>query len=66
MKVKVQVVTITDDGQETPRDIACIERHDLRACLRIPAMHTLARFRVPAQGGSITPIPCKSAQRIFA
>jgi hypothetical protein len=29
MKVKVQVVTITDDGQETTRDIAYIERHDL-------------------------------------
>src|SRR5437588_12550237 len=29
MKVKVQVVTITDDGQETTRDIACVERHDL-------------------------------------
>jgi hypothetical protein len=29
MKVKVQVVTITDDGQETIKDIACVERHDL-------------------------------------
>jgi hypothetical protein len=29
MKVKVQVVTITDDGQETTREIACVERHDL-------------------------------------
>jgi hypothetical protein len=29
MKVKVQVVTITDDGQETIQDIACVERHDL-------------------------------------
>jgi hypothetical protein len=29
MKVKVQVVTITDDGQETLKDIACVERHDL-------------------------------------
>jgi hypothetical protein len=29
MKIKVQVVTITDDGQETTRDIACMERHDL-------------------------------------
>ena len=29
MKVKVQVVTITDDGQETIHDIACVERHDL-------------------------------------
>src|SRR5215510_5362715 len=29
MKVKVQVVTITDDGQETTRDIACVERQDL-------------------------------------
>jgi hypothetical protein len=29
MKIKVQVVTITDDGQETTRDIACVERHDL-------------------------------------
>jgi hypothetical protein len=29
MKVKVQVVTITDDGQETTRDVACVERHDL-------------------------------------
>src|SRR5262245_12643438 len=38
----------------------------LRACLRVPARHTLARFRVPARGGAITPIPYKSAQRIFA
>jgi hypothetical protein len=29
MKIKVQVVTITDDGQETTRDIACMERQDL-------------------------------------
>jgi hypothetical protein len=29
MKVKIQVVTITDDGQETTRDIACVERQDL-------------------------------------
>jgi len=29
MKVKVQVVTITDDGQETTREIACVERQDL-------------------------------------
>ena len=29
MKVKVQVVTITDDGQETIKDIACVERQDL-------------------------------------
>jgi hypothetical protein len=29
MQVKVQVVTITDDGQETIREIACVERRDL-------------------------------------
>jgi PHP family Zn ribbon phosphoesterase len=29
MKVKVQVVTITDDGQETIKDIVCVERHAL-------------------------------------
>src|SRR5215468_2817846 len=29
MKVKVQVVATTDDGQETTREIACVERHDL-------------------------------------
>jgi hypothetical protein len=29
MKVKVQVVTITDDGEETTREIAYVERHDL-------------------------------------
>jgi hypothetical protein len=29
MKVKVQVVTITDDGQETTKEIACVERQDL-------------------------------------
>ncbi len=29
MQVKVQVVTITDDGQETMRELACIERDDL-------------------------------------
>jgi hypothetical protein len=29
MKVKVQVVTITDDGQETIKEIACVERQDL-------------------------------------
>src|SRR5467141_3235605 len=29
MKVKVQVVTITDDGQESMREVACVERADL-------------------------------------
>jgi hypothetical protein len=29
MKVKVQVVTITDDGEETTRDVACVERQGL-------------------------------------
>jgi hypothetical protein len=29
MKVKIQVVTIADDGQETTREIACVERQDL-------------------------------------
>ena len=29
MQVKVQVVTITDDGQETMRELASIERDDL-------------------------------------
>jgi hypothetical protein len=29
MKVKVQVVIITDDGQETIKEIACVERQDL-------------------------------------
>jgi hypothetical protein len=29
MKVKVQVVMITDDGHETTREIACVERQDL-------------------------------------
>src|SRR5262245_34106095 len=29
MKVKGQVVTITDDGQETIKDIACVERQAL-------------------------------------
>ncbi|MEE8158737.1 MAG: ISKra4 family transposase, partial [Dehalococcoidia bacterium] len=29
MKMKVQVVTITDDGQESMRELACLERHDL-------------------------------------
>jgi hypothetical protein len=29
MQVKVQVVTITDEGQEITREVACIERHDL-------------------------------------
>ena len=29
MKIKVQVVTMTDDGQETTREIACVERQDL-------------------------------------
>jgi hypothetical protein len=29
MKVKVQVVTITDDGQETTKEIACVERQAL-------------------------------------
>ena len=31
MKFKVQVVTITDDGQESIRDLACTERDDLTA-----------------------------------
>ena len=29
MKLTIQVVTTTDDGQETTRDIACVERQDL-------------------------------------
>ena len=29
MKVKVQVVTITDEGQESMCEVACVERHDL-------------------------------------
>ena len=29
MQVKVQVVTITDEGQEVTREVACVERHDL-------------------------------------
>ena len=29
MQVKVQVVTITDEGQEITQDIACVERQDL-------------------------------------
>jgi hypothetical protein len=29
MRVKVQVVTITDEGQEITREVACMERHDL-------------------------------------
>jgi hypothetical protein len=31
MKVKVQVVTITDDGQESMREVACVERDELTA-----------------------------------
>jgi hypothetical protein len=29
MKFKVQVVTLTDDGEESIRDIACVERDEL-------------------------------------
>ena len=29
MKVKVQVVTITDNGEESMREVACVERADL-------------------------------------
>jgi hypothetical protein len=29
MKVKVQVVTITEDGQEITREVACLEWEDL-------------------------------------
>src|SRR5467141_4520699 len=29
MKVKVQVVTLTDDGEESMRDVACVERAEL-------------------------------------
>jgi hypothetical protein len=29
MKVRVQVVTITDDGQEITSEVACVERQDL-------------------------------------
>ena len=29
MKVTVEVVTLTDDGQETTKDLACVERQDL-------------------------------------
>ena len=31
MKVTVQVVTLTDDGQESIRELACIEREELTA-----------------------------------
>src|SRR6267142_3556074 len=31
MKFKVQVVTVTDDGEESLRDVACVERDDLTA-----------------------------------
>ena len=31
MKVTVQVVTTTDDGQESIHELACIEREDLTA-----------------------------------
>ncbi len=31
MKVTVQVVTINDDGQESIRELACIEREELTA-----------------------------------
>ena len=29
MKVKVQVVTLTDDGEESLREVACVERDEL-------------------------------------
>jgi hypothetical protein len=29
MKVTVQVVTCTDDGQEMTKDVACVERDEL-------------------------------------
>ena len=29
MQVKVQVVTITDEGQEITHEVACVERQDL-------------------------------------
>jgi hypothetical protein len=29
MKVTVQVVTLSDDGQESIREVACVERTDL-------------------------------------
>jgi hypothetical protein len=29
MKLKVQVVTLTDDGEESIRDVACVEREEL-------------------------------------
>jgi hypothetical protein len=29
MKIKIQVVTISDDDHETTREVACVERHDL-------------------------------------
>ena len=29
MKVKVQVITITDDGEESIREVACVERDEL-------------------------------------
>jgi hypothetical protein len=29
MQVKVQVVTITDDGQEITHEIACVERQEI-------------------------------------
>ena len=29
MKITIRVVTTTDDGQETTRDLACVERQEL-------------------------------------
>ena len=31
MQFKVQVITLTDDGEESVRDVACVERDDLTA-----------------------------------
>jgi hypothetical protein len=29
MKVKVQVVTLTDDGEESLREVACVQRDEI-------------------------------------
>ena len=62
MKVTVQVVTHSDDGQETIREVACVERADLTpTTLGLSLAESIAR----THGASIEVRRTESASTVF-
>ena len=51
MKFKVQVVTLLDDGEESLREVACVERDDLSA---VSLGLSIADSKAIVQGALIT------------